>query len=309
MSSMASSGPRVDGKKKMSAFCSVPPMPHEMRGKTCLVTGSTSGIGKETARALSGMGASLVLVARDASKGQAVKSEIVRSTGNEDVEILECDLSDMSSISGACSRFAESHDRLDVLINDAGVWERMRSLSKDGIEMTFAVNHLAPFLMTNLLLDLLRKSAPSRIVSVSSGLHGGTVHFDDVEFSRRFNGMAAYRQSKLSNILFVKELSRRLAGSGVTANCLMPGFVATGLFRNASVFTRVFVKGFASRPSKGAETSVYLASSPEVESVSGECFRNKMVAKTSRESNDRTLAERLWALSEKYTAKWLEAGH
>ncbi len=283
-------------------------MPSEMRGKTCLVTGATSGIGKETARALAGMGASLVLTARDGARGQATRAEIIQGTGNQDIEILECDLSDMSSISAACSRFVETHDRLNVLINDAGVWERRRRLSKDGIEMTFAVNHLAPFLMTNLLLDLLRKSAPSRIVSVSSGLHGGTIHFDDIEFSKRFRGMAAYRQSKLSNMLFIKELSRRLAGSGVTANCLMPGFVATGLFRNASVFTRTFVKWIASRPPRGAETSVYLASSPEVESVSGECFYRRKVASTSQESNDRVLAEKLWAVSEKYTERWLNGG-
>jgi NAD(P)-dependent dehydrogenase (short-subunit alcohol dehydrogenase family) len=159
--------------------------------------------------------------------------------------------------------------------------------------------------MTNLLLDLMKSSAPARIISVSSGLHGGTINFDDVEFKENFRGMKAYRQSKLANMLFINELSRRLIETGVTANCLMPGLVATGLSRNAGVLGRAFFRMFGASSEKGAETSVYLASSPEVANISGQCFRKRKVATTSEESNDSELAKRLWDLSEKYTQRWL----
>jgi len=274
-----------------------------MEGRVCLITGATSGIGKETALALAKTGASVAFTARDIRKGEAVRDEFKAISKNEMIEVLECDLSSLQSARDCCDKFRAKHDKLHVLINNAGTWEKERKLSKDGIELTFAVNHLAPFLMTNLLLDVMKKSAPARIVSVSSGLHGGTIDFDDVEFKRGFRGIRAYRQSKLANMLFIRELARRLAGSGVTANCLMPGFVSTGLSRNSGAVSRAFVKILASSPQKGAETSIFLASSPEVESVSGECFAKKKVVKTSEESNDPALAKRLWEISVKYTEK------
>jgi NAD(P)-dependent dehydrogenase (short-subunit alcohol dehydrogenase family) len=272
-----------------------------MRGKICLITGATSGIGKETALALAKMGATVAFTARNTEKGRTTRDQIIAASNNEMVDFLECDLSNLSSVYDCCTNFREKYGRLHVLINNAGIWERERKVSKDGIENTFAVNHLAPFLMTNQLLDLMKKSAPSRIISVSSGLHGGTINFDDVEFKTKFSGMKAYRQSKLADMLFIKELSRRLVGTGVTANCLMPGLVATGLSRNSGASGRAFFRLFGSSPEKGAETSVYLASSPEVANVSGQCFRKRKVVNTSKESNDSELAKRLWDLSEKYT--------
>lgn len=272
-----------------------------MKGKICLITGATSGIGKVTALALARMGATVAFTARDAEKGKATRDQIRVVSGNEMVDFLECDLSSLSSVRDCCTKFEEKYDGLHVLINNAGTWEGGRKVSKDGIENTFAVNHLAPFLMTGLLLDLIKRSAPARIISVSSGLHGGTIDFEDIEFKRKFKPMAAYRQSKLANMLFIKELSKRLAGSGVTANCLMPGLVATGLSRNSRAFSRAFFRVFGASPEKGARTSVYLASSPEVASISGECFSRMRVARTSKESNDPALAKRLWDLSEDYT--------
>jgi retinol dehydrogenase-12 len=276
-----------------------------MEGRICLITGATSGIGEETALALARMGATIAFTARDIRKGQETRDQFKTLSGNERIEVLECDLSSLQSVRDCCDRFRSMHNRLQVLINNAGTWEKTRMLSKDGIENTFAVNHLAPFLMTNLLLDMMKKSAPSRIISVSSGLHGGTINFDDVEFKRGFRGMSAYRQSKLADMLFIKELARRLRGTGVTANCLMPGFVATGLSRNSAAVSRAFVRILASSPAKGAATSIYLASSPEVEGISGECFSKERVTKTSGNSNDPILASRLWELSVKYTERWL----
>lgn len=276
-----------------------------MKGRICLITGATSGIGKETALALAKLGATIVFTARDIKKGEEVRDQFKSLSRNEMIEALECDLSSLQSVRDCCDRFRSKYDRLHVLISNAGIWEKERRLSKDGIENTFAVNHLAPFLMTNLLLDIIKKSTPARTISVSSGLHGGTINFDDVEFKRRFRGMRAYRQSKLANVLFIKELARRLQGTGVTANCLMPGFVATGLSRNSGAVSRAFVNILASSPEKGAETPIYLASSPEVEGISGECFRKKRIARTSRASNDPALANKLWDLGVKYTERWM----
>jgi NAD(P)-dependent dehydrogenase (short-subunit alcohol dehydrogenase family) len=278
---------------------------HDMRdimtGRICLITGATSGIGRETALALAKMGATVAFTARDAERGRTTKDQIIAVSNSEMVDFLECDLSSLSSVYDCCTNFREKYGELHVLINNAGTWERERKVSKDGIENTFAVNHLAPFLMTDLLLDMMKRSAPARIISVSSGLHGGTINFDDVEFKTKFSGMKVYRQSKLADMLFIKELSRRLVGTGVTANCLMPGLVATSLSRNSGAFSRAFFRLFGSSPEKGAETSVYLASSPEVANVSGQCFRKRKVVNTSKESNDSELAKRLWDLSEKYT--------
>jgi NAD(P)-dependent dehydrogenase (short-subunit alcohol dehydrogenase family) len=276
-----------------------------MKGRICLITGATSGIGKETAFALAKLGATIVFTARDIKKGEEIRDQLRTLSSNEMIEVLECELSSLQSVRDFCDGFRSKYDRLHVLINNAGTWEKERKLSKDGIENTFAINHLAPFLMTNLLLDIMKKSAPARIVSVSSGLHGGTIDFEDLEFKRRFRGMSAYRQSKLANMLFIKELARRLQGTGVTANCLMPGFVATGLSRNSGAVSRAFVKILASSPEKGAETPIFLASSPEAEGISGQCFRKKRIAKTSRESNNQVLASKLWALSLKYSERWM----
>jgi len=276
-----------------------------MKGKTCLITGATSGIGKETAVALGKLGANIVFTARDEEKGKITKKELIDRSGNGNIEFLYCDLSSLQSVKDCSDNFRSGHNRLDVLINDAGTWERERKLSKDGIELTFAVNHLAHFLLTNLLLDRLKVSAPSRVIGLSSGLHGGTINFDDIGFEKNFRGLKAYRQSKLAVLLFIKELARRLQGTSVTANCVMPGIVDTGLSRNSGIVSRGVFKLIATSPAKGARTSIYLASSPDVEKISGEYFIKKKIAKSSKESNDPLLAERLWEVSTKYVEKWL----
>ena len=191
-----------------------------MAGRTCLVTGATSGIGKATAAGLARLGADLVLVARDRAKGEATVAELQAATGNPRIELLVADLASQASIRQLAEEYRRGHDRLHVLVNNAGGYWATRHTTVDGLELTFAVNHLAYFLLTNLLLDLLRASAPARIVNVTSGAQAvGGIHFDDLQFERRYRGQAAYNQSKLANVLFTYELARRLEGSGVTVNC------------------------------------------------------------------------------------------
>ncbi len=276
-----------------------------MKGKVCMITGATSGLGRETTLGLARLGASIVFVSRSDSKGTATRADLIERSGNSDIDFIICDLSSLQAVRNCADRFKEGHDRLDVLINDAGTWERRRSLSKDGIELTFAVNHLSHFLLTNLLLDLMKRSAPSRIIGVSSGLHGGTINFDDIGFERGFSGLKAYRQSKLANLLFTKELARRLAGTSVTANCIMPGMVRTNLGRNSRVVSKAFFKAFGTKPEKAARIPIRLASSPDVEAISGECFTKRGITSTSAESNDPELARRLWEVSTAYVQKWL----
>ena len=281
----------------------VPGLP--MTGKVCLVTGANSGIGKPTAMALAEMGATVVLVCRNRDTGEEALREIHQRTGNRSSELLIADLSSQAAIRSLAAQFKEKHDRLDVLVNNAGVVMRKRVLTADGIETTFAVNHLAYFLLTNLLLDVLRKSAPARIVNVASAAHtSGTMNFDDLSGENRYSSWGAYCQSKLANILFTYELAKKLAGSGVTVNCLHPGVIATGLFRNLPKFIDLVARLFLTRPEKGAETSVYLATSPEVEGVSGKYFAKKRAVNSSAESNDREEARRLWEASEKLTGGW-----
>jgi retinol dehydrogenase-13 len=237
-----------------------------MKQKTILITGATSGIGKETAKELASLGATIVFTSRDQKRGDDVRKELVEETGNEKIFSEYCDLASFDSIRDFCKNFLQNYDRLDVLINNAGTWNKSKKLSKDGIEMTFAVNHLAPFLMTNLLLERIKESAPARIITLSSALHfSAKSPFEHTEDERAFKGMQAYNDSKLANVLFTKELARKLEGTRVTANAIMPGFIATGLFRDNNIFLKKFISFIAKSPKKGAETSVYLASSPEVE--------------------------------------------
>jgi len=241
-----------------------------MAGRICLVTGATSGIGKATATALARMSADLVLVARDPAKGQATAAGIGAATGNAHVEVLTADLSSQASIRRLAEDYRRGHDRLHVLVNNAGGTWATRHTTVDGLELTFALNHLAYFLHTNLLLDLLRASAPARIVNVTSGAQAvGDIHFDDLQFQRRYRGQPAYNQSKLANVLFTYELARRLEGTEVTVNCAAPGVVRTNFGRDdAGPVLRLMtplVTPFMRTPEQGADTSVYLASSPEVE--------------------------------------------
>jgi len=277
----------------------------DMKEKIVLITGATSGIGKETARKLAEMGAELVLVARDEEKLNNTIKEITASTGNTKLDYFRCDLSSMNDIRQMTDRFLQKYNRLDVLINNAGLIVPEFRKTVDGYEYTFALNHLGYFLTTGLLIETLLKSAPARIISVSSVAHTWSdIQFDDLMLEKKYNPAKAYGQSKLANILFTRELARRLNGKGVTANCFHPGAVNT---RFGSEFKGIFKAGLELfrplmiSPQKAAETPVYLASSLEVEGVSGEYFVKKRPAKTSRAAQDMEKARKLWEISEKLT--------
>ncbi len=277
-----------------------------MTGKTCLVTGATSGIGKATATGLARLGASLVLVARDRAKGEATVAELGAATGNPRIELLEADLSSQASVRQLAQDFRRGHERLHVLVNNAGGYWATRHTTADGLELTFALNHLAYFLLTNLLLDVLRASAPARVVNVTSGAQAlGDIHFDDLQGARRYRGQAAYNQPKLANVLFTYELARRLEGTGVTVNCVHPGVVRSnfGLADPNRVLRLLtpLARPFMRTPEQGAATSIWLASSPEVEGVTGRYFANRQAKRSSRRSYDLELAGRLWRVSEELT--------
>ena len=276
-----------------------------MVGKICLVTGASSGIGQVTALELARMGATVVMLVRSRERGEAARQAIITQTGNQQVELLLADLASFASIRSAVQELRSRHQRLDLLLNNAGLYMGKRQLSSDGFELTFAVNHLAPFLLTNLLLDLLKASGPSRVVTVSSDAHlGGSNRFDDVRATRGYIGFRAYADSKLANVLFTYELARRLEGSGVTANVLHPGVVRTNFaMETAGLFGVLFglARPFMLTPEQGARTSIYLASSPEVATVSGTYFVDCRPKKSSPNSYDRAAQSRLWTLSEELT--------
>jgi NAD(P)-dependent dehydrogenase (short-subunit alcohol dehydrogenase family) len=274
-----------------------------LSNKTCVVTGASSGIGLVAARELARMGANLVMVCRDGKRGEAALDDVVASTQNRNVELMLADLSSQDEIRRLVRRIQATKRPLHVLLNNAGVVMLRRTLTVDGIETTFAVNHLAYFLLTNLLLDRLIESAPARIVNVASDAHrlrGVRMRFDDLESEREYRTMRVYGQSKLANILFTRELARRLDGSGVTANCLHPGMVATRLGVNNGLIARFALwalKPFSLTPDQGAETSVYLCSSPEIEGVTGKYFAGKQERRPSRAARDEEAARRLWDIS------------
>lgn len=278
----------------------------EMAGKVCMVTGANSGIGKVTASALAGMGATVVMVCRSRERGEAARQEVVAESGNERVELLLADLSSMASTRAMVEAFKSRHDRLHVLVNNAGALFGKYEESVDGLEMTFALNHMGYFLTSVLLLDVLKASAPARIINVSSDAHrAGKVDFDDLQNRKKYGAFPVYAESKLENVLFTKELARRLEGTGVTVNALHPGFVRTNFGNNttgngiAGLVLRLLAKFMAITPEQGAETTIYLASSPEVEGVTGEYFDKKKAVKPSPQGNDEAAAQRLWAESER----------
>src|ERR671921_1507710 len=277
-----------------------------MGEKICLITGATSGIGKATAMGLANMGARVVMVGRDRGRGEPALAEIKEKTTNPSVDLMLADLSSQEEIRRLAVEFNETHPRLDVLINDAGLFRSERITTADGLETTFAVNHLAYFLLTNLLLDVLKTSAPSRIVNVSSGDHtNGTIDFDDLQGEKGYKGPKAYSQSKLATVLFTYELARRLEGTGVTANCLHPGAgIRTNLGSGVSGVFGFMVRALTplmKSPEKGAETSIYLASSQEVQALSGRYFVKKAGARSSDVSYDERIARRLWEVSAELT--------
>src|SRR5450755_1131945 len=248
-----------------------------MAGKTVLVTGGTGGIGKATAAGLAAMGARVGITGRDIARTRAVAAEIAAASGNPAVDPFAVDVSSQAEVRRLAGEVLTAYPRLDVLVNNVGGFWATRRVTADGLEHTFAVNHLAPFLLTRLLLDRLEASAPARIVTVSSGAHAtGKIDFGDLQGERRYSGQRAYSQSKLANVLFTYELARRLDGTGVTAAVLHPGVVRTGFAaEDPSPMWRVFlplVRLFLKSTRKGAATSIYLAASPEVEGITGKYF-------------------------------------
>src|SRR5947209_6245119 len=269
-----------------------------MEDRVFLVTGANSGIGKATALGLARLGGTIVLACRSATRGEAARQDIVRDSGNSKVYLEIVDLASEDSTRSFAEEFKRKYPRLDVLVNNAGVYTSHREVTEDGLERQFEVNYLSEFLLTHLLLDLLKQSAPSRIVNVSSSAHeGGTIRFDDLQGEQRYGGFRAYNQSKLAQVLFTRELATRLVGSGVTVNACHPGVIRTNLgMGGASVVVR-FVRMFFKSPEKGAETPIYLATSPEVEGISGKYFvRNQMLAPSAR-AQDPAVARRLFEIS------------
>jgi NAD(P)-dependent dehydrogenase (short-subunit alcohol dehydrogenase family) len=277
----------------------------DMRGKVALVTGATSGIGEATAGGLAALGATVVVVGRTEERGRAAVERIRGSTGAPAPHLLLADLSKQYDVRALARQVRDSFDRLDVLINNAGVDVGKRSVTPDGLELTLAVNYLAPFLLTNQLLDVLKASAPSRIVNVaSSAYRGGEIDFDDLQSERRF-GQRAYNNSKLALGLFTNELARRLVGTGVTANCVDPGFVRTGLGSTMALGYRlmgVLMWPFMATPERGARTTVLAASSPELKDITGTYLKRQQRVDTGSKTHDLATAERLWQVSEDLVA-------
>ena len=269
----------------------------------CLITGATSGIGEVTARELARRGMHVVIVGRSAERVAATVARIKQATGVE-IETLIADLSSQAGVRSVAEAFLQRHRRLDVLINNAGGFFASRQVSADGIELTWALNHMSYFLLTNLLIDTLRASAPARVINVSSDAHrGGVMRWDDLLFTRGYNGWAAYAQSKLANILFSNELARCLEGTGVTSNALHPGFVATRFAHNNGIIwgglMALMQRLFGITPEEGAQTSIYLATASEVAAISGRYFVKSRETSPAPQAQDMAAAARLWEISER----------
>jgi NAD(P)-dependent dehydrogenase (short-subunit alcohol dehydrogenase family) len=277
-----------------------------MRGKVVVITGSNTGIGLETAVGVAALEATTILACRDRAKAEAAAKEVTRRTWNDDVHVVDLDLADLASVKKAADDVLTRWDRLDVLVNNAGGTWSARQATAQGIEYTFGVNHLGPFSLTNQLLKRIQDSAPSRIVSVTSVGHHFTrngMHFEDLQSERRYEGMEAYCRSKLANVLFVRELARRLDGTGVTANAAHPGWVRSSFGMDGDTtgvtgFGMRVIRPFQISPARGARTSVYLATSPEVAGKTGEYWVRSKPGRMSRRARDDAAAARLWDESE-----------
>jgi NAD(P)-dependent dehydrogenase (short-subunit alcohol dehydrogenase family) len=271
--------------------------------KTVLVTGATSGIGEATTVGLARLGARVGITARNEAKGQTAAEQIRRQAPGADIQLFVCDFASQASIRALAADVDRRFDRLHVLVNNAGAVHQKRELSADGLELTFAVNHLGYFLLTNLLLPKLRASAPARIVSTASAAHRmGRLRWDDLQAERGYRALRVYGTSKLANILFTRELARRLEGTGVTANCFHPGVVASGFGRNDGGLFALGVRiaaAFMRTPEQAAETAIWLAASPEVAGVSGKYFTDRHEARPSAAASNDADAAKLWDVSAK----------
>jgi NAD(P)-dependent dehydrogenase (short-subunit alcohol dehydrogenase family) len=272
-----------------------------MADRCCLVTGGTSGIGKATARALAGSGETVVLVARDATRGTATVEEIRRATGNDRVDMLLADLSSQASIRELSDAFDHTHDRLDVLVNCAGAFFRQRRMTVDGLEMTFALNHLAYFLLTNQLVDLLKRTGSARVLNVSAPATT-KIDFDDLQSERRYRPLRAFGASKVANLMFTFELGRRLDGTGVTANAVHPGLVRSNLMREAAAPFRVLTRLASRSPERAGASIAELATSPEFAGRTGRFYRDHKEIRASAYAQNVELQRRLWDVSEELTS-------
>jgi NAD(P)-dependent dehydrogenase (short-subunit alcohol dehydrogenase family) len=272
------------------------------KGDIVLITGGNSGIGKATAIGLAQMGAKVIIVCRNKERGEKALRDIIEKSNNQTVELYLCDLSSLEDIRRFSNLFKTKYNRIDILINNAGVIASKRQLTKDGYELQFGVNHLGHFLLTNLLLDELKKSNSARIINVASGAHKiGKINFDDINLTKKYSTFGSYAQSKLANVLFTFELSRRLQKTNITVNCLHPGGVGTNIaLDRESGFRKIitYIMGLVlMTPEKGAQTSIYLATSNDVEGITGKYYYKKKIAKSSKLTYDIDYAKRLWDLS------------
>ena len=280
-------------------------MNENLENKVCLITGATNGIGEEAAKELNKMGAEIVFVARNEDKGEQLKAELKEATGKEPTMIL-ANLSSQAEVKSAAEKFLSMEKPLDILLNNAGIMNRERNITEDGLEEVFSVNHLAYFTFTLMLIDKLKSTEGSRVVNVASGAHQFVkeMNFGDLQSEKVFKPMQVYGQSKLANILFTKSLANKLADHGVTVNCLHPGFVSTGIGSNNKGIWNILMslaRPFARKTDKGAETSVYLCSSPEVKDISGEYFVDCKIEKVSDAAKSSDQADKLWKISSELT--------
>ena len=278
-----------------------------MKDKHILITGATSGIGKETARALGNLGARISFPGRNKESALKVQEELRRETGNQAIQFFPCDLASFESITDFTTGFRKLYNSLDILINNAGLWNSKRILTQDGIESHLAVNYLAPFLMTEQLLPLMKMPEAARIINLTSGIHfRGKLELNDLEFSsRKWRSIDAYTQSKLCNVLYTKSLARKLEDTKISVNCIAPGWVNTGLFRDAGAFVKISASLMAMSPAKAARGLVYLATARETGAVSGEYFAGMKIRKSSQASYDEQLAAELRQNCEKYFKNYI----
>lgn len=272
-----------------------------MKDKVCIVTGTTSGIGKITSIELARMGAAVIMVCRNKAKGLLLKEEIINTTGNSNIALFIADLSSQAEVRRIATELKEKYPIIDILVNNAGAINDKRTETAEGYETTFATNHLAPFLLTNLLLDNLKASSGARIVNLASeAARMGKINFADINFKNSYTPMKAYCQSKLANILFTLELSKQLRETNITVNCMHPGVVNTGFGKELKGFAKFFFSTLSSllrKPEKGAETAIWLSSSPEVEGITGKYFQDKKVLKMQPHYIDMEITKKLWELS------------
>jgi len=272
-----------------------------MNGKVCLVTGATDGIGKVSARVLAELGAKVIIVGRNPEKSAIVLAELRSISGNENIDLLMADLAVMQEVRDLAEQVISRYDRIDVLLNNAGGYFTKHEITSDGLEMTFALNHMSYFLLTNKLMELLKYSAPARIVNVSSDAHYGVdMEFENLNGEQEYKAWKAYQKSKLANVLFTYELLKKVPGN-ITVNCLHPGFVATNFGHNNGGFfgpvLKIAQRISAINPEEGAKTSIFLCSAPEVKGVSGKYFYKCQPKTSSRESRNMDTGKRLWQIS------------